>query len=666
MKEMLAEEFKTASASKDIVRFLHAVQSYAFFKVRYSEIGVTDTIDANDDVRAAYNKYVVDLIPRIKTHRTFKETLELGGIIYDRMKDMIREAMEKKTPPPPKPEPAGSKDKETEDENRSDDGSGDEDSKSDNGSEREEELGQEKEKLDDKNDNGDTEGTKKSSDESDADPNKETETEDDNDDSDEGTEENPKETSDKQDADKNNSGGHGEDPESDDTVTETSEGTGEPEERNENEGEDEPNESSPESDEDDDTTTHSDNPTNNTDSEAGEGDEDADERGDKSSSEDEDVLPPGEEKPSCNTHEPEESNEDVKNGDNTDDGTDQDEPDPVGDYEDAQREWEDKIVKAVEGVLREVEDRADELKTVHDENKETIEEHSADYDSPYMVHPDVKDIIEYNRSTYLTEAEMIKNRGLQMLGTAGARLTRLFVAQSYPRHIHNQYHGRFDMRSYMSDTMDKRTDIYSRKMGARLDKAAVSLMVDNSASMMACIGAIYCILSGLLHYLGKARIPTEVVGFTAGTAKNGDYRDVPVHLTIVKKFEDLYDSAVMQRCVQPSHMEQNAEVDCLRYMVPRLMARPETKKVLFILGDGNPCIGNDRLSEKLAAAYKEYIELCKEAGIIVFGFGIGCNLRWVFGEDFVSVGTSDVGDQLLTKLTEVLSRPTVHVKRLAA
>jgi hypothetical protein len=346
-----------------------------------------------------------------------------------------------------------------------------------------------------------------------------------------------------------------------------------------------------------------------------------------------------------------------------------DEPDPEGEaYEKAKREWENKVTEAVEEVLQDVENHANELKTIHDENREKIEEYNATAgsDGPYLVHPDVKDIIGYNEMTDVTSAECIRDRGLKMLGTAGARLTRVFVAESYPRHVHNQYHGRFDMRSFVADPADRRMDIYSRKTGARLDKAAVAFAVDNSESMSGCIGNIYCILSGILHYLGHASIPTEAVGFTAEDTRSSEYRDSPVHLSIIKSFGEPYSSEIMRRCSPPRYRNLTVELDCLRYMVPHLLARPETKKVLFVLCDGRPCLNSADLTFKLTKAYSEYIQLCKNAGLIVFGFGIGCNLQTFFGEDCVSVTTTNVGEQLLSKLTEVLNRPPVHTKRIAA
>jgi len=138
------------------------------------------------------------------------------------------------------------------------------------------------------------------------------------------------------------------------------------------------------------------------------------------------------------------------------------------------------------------------------------------------------------------------------------------------------------------------------------------------------------------------------------------YRDVPAILSIIKTFEEYYSEKVMMRCCEPAHMEQNSETDCLRWAVPRLLRRPEGKKILFILGDGDP--SNGSISNKLAYSYREYLTLCKSLGIIVFGFGIGCDLEGYFGEDCLGCDVSDIGDKMLTKLTEILNRKkVVHV-----
>jgi hypothetical protein len=60
---------------------------------------------------------------------------------------------------------------------------------------------------------------------------------------------------------------------------------------------------------------------------------------------------------------------------------------------------------------------------------------------------------------------------------------------------------------------------------------------------------------------------------------------------------------------------------------------------------------------KLQRAYKEYIDICRKAGIKIFGIGIGdINLEEYFGTDWVAVGAQNVGETLLKKLTEILNR----------
>ena len=298
----------------------------------------------------------------------------------------------------------------------------------------------------------------------------------------------------------------------------------------------------------------------------------------------------------------------------------------------------------------------DEMGTITDEITKHIMEVSDATEAPYMVDAGVKDIIEYNREGSQLEADNIKAEGLKILGVSGSQLTRLFVGNSRPRPVRNQRRGRFDMRTFISDPMDRRFDVYSDTLAATVDKAAVSIMMDNSGSMSHVIYKAYTILSGLMHHLCRANIPTEVVGFTTEGTAYGPTRDCPVRLTIVKKFEDPYDGKAMRRCVVPPRLEQNAEVDCLRFMVPRLWKRPEGKKILFVVGDGQPCIGSGVLNEKLSKAYDVYLKLCRELGIIVFGFGIGCDLSQFFKDDFISVTDKTMGPAIVKKLTEVLNR----------
>jgi cobalamin biosynthesis protein CobT len=242
-----------------------------------------------------------------------------------------------------------------------------------------------------------------------------------------------------------------------------------------------------------------------------------------------------------------------------------------------------------------------------------------------------------------------------MLGPKASQLTKLFVQQTKPRTLHNRTNGSLDVIALANDIHDTRDDIYSNNQGAKLDKAAVTFLVDNSGSMSKQIGDMYAILSGILMHLSRACIPTEAIGYTvAGGCRSEKWRDVPAYISIIKEFKEPYGGKVMRRCTQPYLMDETNDLDGMRFAVPRLWARPEKKKIIMVLCDGKPSMGN--LTSVLSKAYKEYIEICRKAGIIVFGIGIGADLKEFFGDDFVSVDTYDVGDVLLTKLTQILNR----------
>lgn len=279
------------------------------------------------------------------------------------------------------------------------------------------------------------------------------------------------------------------------------------------------------------------------------------------------------------------------------------------------------------------------------------------FNQPYMVNPDVKDVIAVGNETTNDIAESIKRVGLNYLGPKGSQITKLFVSQSNTRTAYNQYSGTMDVTSVVSDVHDNRDDVYRRMIAPRLDKAAVTFLIDNSGSMTNTIGHIYAILSGLMHYLSRACIPTEAIGYTAEASQSDVWRDAPAHLTLIKQFHEQYNGTIMRRCIPPAWMGQTNDLDGLKFAVPRIWARPERKKIIFILCDGEPNIGSYCLDSKLIRSYKEYIEICRKAGIIVFGIGINRNLTEFFGEDnFASVDLSNVSDILIERLTKILNK----------
>jgi len=275
---------------------------------------------------------------------------------------------------------------------------------------------------------------------------------------------------------------------------------------------------------------------------------------------------------------------------------------------------------------------------------------------PYMVDPNLVDHIYLGRETDDQTGTMIKEAGLRMLGPKGSQLTKIFISQTKPQTRYNQLKGQFDVRAFASDVNDSRDDLFTNQTGAKLDKAAITFLMDNSSSMSNIIHHTYAILSGALYHLSRACIPTEAIGYTIGDNKSDVWREAPAHLSIIKEFKESYNGKVIRRCIPPSYLGLTNDLDGMKFAVPRLWARPEKKKVIIVMCDGKPFLGNAVLTEKMRQAYIEYIAICRKAGIIVFGIGLGVDLTEFFGTDFVTVTDSNVGDVLLTKLTEILNR----------
>lgn len=309
--------------------------------------------------------------------------------------------------------------------------------------------------------------------------------------------------------------------------------------------------------------------------------------------------------------------------------------------------------KRAEEILKEMEDRKD-LKTIADKRNEHVSAIADADEGGYYTANGVKDIVRFETPNEVRGLATLM-AGKKLLGSVGSRMTKLFVSQTKERNLYNQRRGRFDMKAFNADVMDRRGDVYSSIVPGSLDKAAVCFAVDNSGSMRGeRIQKAYHILSGLLYYLDKAGIPTEAIGFTAELS-SGSCRNGAVRHTIIKTYDESFNKKVISRCYAPIDMEQNVEIEALRYLAPRLNQRPEAKKIMFVLSDGDPYFAGPTLNRKMAVAYKAYIKGLRSIGFKVIGFGIDCNVSEYFGDDCINTKTDNLGDAIVKKLTEILN-----------
>jgi hypothetical protein len=545
----------------NILKFINVLGKYIIVKARMVQLNAYHlNLTPSDSLLKAYYAHVADLETRIVNMTTLDEMFELSGIIYDRLKDLIREDIKKKAQ------------EKIDQENKPQPQQEDQDDDDDNGQ--------------DSDEDGEGESSSKSESPEDSDGKS----------SEESGESEASDSEESGESGESDGGEHGEEEKGD-------------------------NQSDSDDSEGDETSGSG---SDQGDNDSTEGTEDSEGNGD-----DEDPISTAEDR--------DEEGEDVP-----DDSEDSEELDP------------EEIEKEVQKVLEDLNEEEDSLDILTDITEEI--NRNSEYESPYMVSPHVIDEINFGKETTDEIANAIKIVGLQMLGPKGPQLTKLFISQTKPRQQFNRLAGNLDVLSLASDVHDRRRDLYTNMSAAKLDKAAVTFLVDNSGSMNHVIGETYAILSGILSIMAHACIPTEAIGYTISECTSDTWRDVPAKITILKEFKESFNGKVMRRCVPPSYMGCTNDLDGLKFALPRLWARPEKKKVIMVLCDGTPELGNDTLTNKMVQSYKEYIKLCRKAGIIIFGIGLNVNLSYFFGDDCVSVSTTDVGEILLTKLTAILNR----------
>jgi hypothetical protein len=244
---------------------------------------------------------------------------------------------------------------------------------------------------------------------------------------------------------------------------------------------------------------------------------------------------------------------------------------------------------------------------------------------------DRKEVCRGDDEVHLVEETLA--RGIALLGAHGAMMTRLLVANSRPRTVRGRRDGRLDCRAVTEDHFDTRQDLYTHRVKGAVDKACVSFLLDVSGSMDRQAATQFAVVLGVGHYLERARVPFEISGF--------DNYFYPL-----KGFGEPMKGNAFKRLVP--FAEGGTSLDAAMRAASRtLMARPERRKVFFVMSDG--AADNLGYCKVLAAAMRS-------EGAVVVGVGIGCNLYGIFGDDSINLPITNMGEYLVTRLKDILGR----------
>jgi hypothetical protein len=249
------------------------------------------------------------------------------------------------------------------------------------------------------------------------------------------------------------------------------------------------------------------------------------------------------------------------------------------------------------------------------------------------------------KDAWLTQLD---DETLHMVGPMQKDIERMMAAKSHVLKIPGFRSGRLHSAGlHRLKAGDDR--VFRRKMIHKSKETAVTLLCDNSGSMAGsdrkgdttkmhiAMASAYA-LATTLDRLG---IPCEVLGFTTyyERAVHAYYDEIraeeariklrftryePLYIPIYKEFSERMAPQIRKRFAAAENvvaMQQNVDGESIEIAAQRLAQRPEERKVLIVLSDGNPACSSGE-SHKIDPHCKAAVEKTMKAGIETIGIGV--------------------------------------------
>lgn len=150
--------------------------------------------------------------------------------------------------------------------------------------------------------------------------------------------------------------------------------------------------------------------------------------------------------------------------------------------------------------------------------------------------------------------------------------------------------------------------------------------------------------------LGHLRIPSMLHGWTTLPGVLGNfnvYRQEPLRHRVYKEFSERWDEGkVLKRLSKIDTQDGTPTGESLLFAAEALSRRPERRKILFFLTDGEPRIASHGSEHIHHQFIRTVLSQCETAGIEVIGLGIQADLseffpRWVRIEQDIYGRASD-------------------------
>lgn len=227
-------------------------------------------------------------------------------------------------------------------------------------------------------------------------------------------------------------------------------------------------------------------------------------------------------------------------------------------------------------------------------------------------------------------------------------------------------HGDIDMTRMADIAKSTRRDVFKRNRPGEKISTAVEIVIDESGSMSdECMYyKVRLAAIAISEALAQLRIPFEVTGTTTKYG-HGDNRmpDLPQGVVrtnpiVYRHYKDFAENwqTVAHRISNSGHHHHNLDGEAVEHAGRRLLSRPESRKIVLSLSDGEPESGQGN-HMALGKNIVRVSERLRENGVEVYGFGLGTRSPAQFygDENFVHVpNTSELGTTLSSEFAKIL------------
>jgi len=244
----------------------------------------------------------------------------------------------------------------------------------------------------------------------------------------------------------------------------------------------------------------------------------------------------------------------------------------------------------------------------------------------------IEDLDERSITTHGDYLMQLREESQQFTSVMRQRLINSLRATQQRRWVGGKQEGRLDARRASRAVLGISQDVYKiRTKKVRLD-TAVGLAIDHSGSMggrLLELAAESAIVLG--DVFDPLRIPFMVYGYstrgypTTQPAKDEQYlfaRWSNLWIRHYKRFDESWHKGALKMTHARFNRQANTlDGESVLYGVKHLLARPEKRKILLVMNDGQPYPGHGHVG-RCQAYLKSIVHAATAAGVEIIAFGI--------------------------------------------